>query len=303
MKLVSIIIPAYNKATLTVKTVESVLAQTYSNIEIIVVDDGSTDNTDQALKPFSDKIKYIYKENGGACSARNAGIAKASGDFIGLLDCDDTYLPSKVEECVNYFSKHPECGFVHTAAFFVDDKDSQLCIYSNKMSQRVGWIGEYLLKKNFICNSTVFARQHCFDKCGVFDETFFIPADWDMWLRLAQYYQAGYIDKPLTKYLATSSFTLKNLDLWEKEMKLMLDKTFLRLPDIKNSLKAEMVSGVYFRLAMSYLLIDDLFKARKLLMKSLAANSSSFKSIAGLSCLNLAPGLLKKIVRKRIFLS
>lgn len=91
MKKVSVIIPAYNKADLTVKTVQSVLSQTYVNIEIIVVDDGSTDNTREKLSVYATKIKYFYKNNGGACSARNAGIRLANGRYIAFIDCDDLY--------------------------------------------------------------------------------------------------------------------------------------------------------------------------------------------------------------------
>ena len=104
MKKVSVIIPAYNKADLTVKTVESVLSQTYENIEIIVVDDGSTDDTKSKIENFGDKVHYIYKQNGGACSARNVGIKQATGDFISLIDCDDIFYPEKIVqsvECLN----------------------------------------------------------------------------------------------------------------------------------------------------------------------------------------------------------
>ena len=95
MKKVSVIVPAYNKAEYTQKTIESILAQTYPEIEIIVVDDGSTDNTRQALEKFQGRIDYVYKPNGGACSARNFGFKKSAGDYIGFLDCDDLYAKKK----------------------------------------------------------------------------------------------------------------------------------------------------------------------------------------------------------------
>src|ERR1051325_3457562 len=93
LKKVSVIIPAYNKAEYTRRTVESVLAQTYPNIEIIVVDDGSKDQTSQVMAEYGDRITYIQKSNGGACSARNEGIRHAKGEFLTLLDCDDLYGP------------------------------------------------------------------------------------------------------------------------------------------------------------------------------------------------------------------
>ncbi len=94
MKKVSVIVPAYNKAELTVRTVNSILDQDYKNIEVIVVDDGSTDDTRTKLQFFGNKIKYLYKENGGACSARNLGIKEASGDYIAFIDCSNALTSS-----------------------------------------------------------------------------------------------------------------------------------------------------------------------------------------------------------------
>ena len=110
MKKVSVIIPAYNKADLTVKTVQSVLSQTYVNIEIIVVDDGSTDDTKEKLLVFGDKINYIYKQNGGACSARNVGINCATGEYLALIDCDDIFYPDKISKSVECLEEKPDCN-------------------------------------------------------------------------------------------------------------------------------------------------------------------------------------------------
>ena len=100
MKRVSVVIPAYHKADLTIKTVKSVLNHTYKNIEIIVVDDGSTDDTKDQLQLFGDRIHYIYKQNAGASSARNIGIKQAAGEYIALIDCDDIFYPEKISKSV-----------------------------------------------------------------------------------------------------------------------------------------------------------------------------------------------------------
>ena len=91
---VSVVIPAYNNAEYTIETVDSILQQTHREFEIIVVDDGSTDGTREALKKYGNAIQYVYKENGGACSAMNLGISMATGDYIACLDCDDLWLPA-----------------------------------------------------------------------------------------------------------------------------------------------------------------------------------------------------------------
>ena len=279
MKKVSVVIPAYNKAELTVKTVESVLSQTYKNIEIIVVDDGSTDNTKDLLKPYVGKIQYIHKDNGGACSARNVGIRKSTGEYICLIDCDDTYLPKKIEKSVAYLEKHPECGFVHTAAYLVDEKGNIITQHSHKWAHKTGWISKYLLFKNFICNSTVVIRKSCFEKVGLFDEEIFTPGDWDMWLRLSENYKVGYISKPLTKYMVSSSFIFNNLIRAQEEELKVIGKIFKRFPQMSKKLKGKIMSSFYLRHALNYLLTKDFEKTKKYFSLALKNNCFNFKAV------------------------
>lgn len=188
---VSIIIPAYNKADYTVKAVKSVLNQIYMDIECIVVDDGSTDDTYDKLFPYMNDIKYIYQPNKGVSAARNKGIVKSTGEYIAFLDCDDMYLPKKVARCVET-SNNFYADFIHTAAYLIDKDDKIIKEY--KPTKGI------LLLKNFICNSTPLMRKDIFDKVGLFDENLFTCADWDMWLRIAEKYQMYYFNEPLTYY-------------------------------------------------------------------------------------------------------
>src|SRR5437016_5344550 len=123
MKKVSVIIPAYNKAEYTRRTVESVLAQTYPNVEIIVVDDGSKDETSNVMAEYGSRINYILKVNGGACSARNEGIRRATGEYVTFLDCDDLFYPEKLQKCVLHLEENSQFGFVYTAVHFIDEHD------------------------------------------------------------------------------------------------------------------------------------------------------------------------------------
>ncbi|MFS8117396.1 MAG: glycosyltransferase family 2 protein, partial [Microcoleus sp.] len=111
---VSVIIPAYNGDRYIVQAVESVFAQTYTNWEIIVVDDGSTDETHQVLQPYLDKIRYIYQENRGVAAARNRGIQEAKGEFIAFLDQDDFFLPDKLAAQIALFRQQPSLGIVNS---------------------------------------------------------------------------------------------------------------------------------------------------------------------------------------------
>ncbi|KKM77146.1 hypothetical protein LCGC14_1372960 [marine sediment metagenome] len=190
MPKVSVIIPAYNKADYTVKAVESVLNQTHKDIECIVVDDASLCNTHGALLRANidwGKTTLIQQGyNQGASAARNAGIRYAIGDYIALLDCDDMYQKRKIELSIK---DNPD--FIYTCAHLIDKDDNIIGLYQPKRSN--------LLFRNSICNSVVIKRK-CFDKVGLFDESLFICADWDMWLRMEEHYELTYLNMPLTYY-------------------------------------------------------------------------------------------------------
>ena len=117
---VSVVVPAYNSVAYTVETVESVLGQTYSDLELIVVDDGSTDHTREALRPYFDRIQYVYQENEGACRARNLGITLSKGEYVACLDCDDLWLPNKLEQSISVLEANPGAAFVFTACYTID---------------------------------------------------------------------------------------------------------------------------------------------------------------------------------------
>lgn len=302
MKKVSVVIPAYNKAKDTVGVVESVLNQTYKNIEIIVVDDGSSDNTRQLLCDYSDRIRYIYKDNGGACSARNVGIRLASGEYIGLLDCDDLYLPEKIELSVKFLEEHRDFGFVHSAAYFIDENDNILRKFSHRLSRRRrGSMAKDLLFRDFICNSTVVVRKSCFAKVGLFDEEIFTPGDWDMWLRLAENYKAGYIDRPLVSYRVSSSYNFNHVGQVRREELVVLKKSFARNKELSLDFKNKAVSNLYYRCALSYILVGNFQKAKEEL--SLAIDKNKFNLIlrALLVYCILAPKNLQFLVKRKVF--
>ncbi len=297
--LVSVIIPAYNKAQLTVKTVESVLAQTYKNLEILVADDGSADDTRLQLERFGDKIRYLYKENGGACSARNFGLKHSRGEYVAFLDCDDLYLPKKIEASVKYLQSNPQVGFVHTAAYFVDGNDQVLTQYSHPKSRKTGWISRELCLRNYICNSTVLMRKECFNKAGDFDETIFPPADWDLWLRLSEHYEAGYIDEPLTKYRVTDNYTFKHLERSKADERKVLEKFFARNPRWID-LQGKVWSQFHLRYAQCYFLKEELPAFHHELALAFKADPWNLKVYAIWAGVSFAPNNLKSYLRKKI---
>jgi glycosyltransferase involved in cell wall biosynthesis len=301
MKKISVVIAAYNKAELTVRTVQSVLDQAYGNLEVIVIDDGSTDNTRDMLLPFFGRIKYVYKKNGGASSARNLGIKLATGDLIAMLDCDDIYMPEKIEKCAAFLEANPEYGLVYTKVYFIDKNGDILREYPNQKPVMSGDISNRLILGNFIPSSTVIARKKCFEDTGLFDESIFVPADWDMWLKLSEKYKVGYIGLPLTKYNISGSYTLANPEQSEKEELEVLKKAAARNKKISPLTHKKSISELYLRSAVNYLLIGNFSMARKKLMLSLRIYPLNRKSLFLLFYHSISPQMLQRKVKAKIF--
>ncbi len=203
MPKVSVIIPTYNRAGYIVKTLESVFAQTYTDYEVIVVDDGSTDDTEEVLKPYYDRIIYIRKENGGQGSARNVGIKLAKGEYVAFLDSDDLWLPEKLEIQVKFMDDNPEVGLVFSD-FVVFYEDDTGCLIEMRKVHLQGkeLTFQSLFHRNFIPTLTVLVRKSCIDDVGLFDESreLIVGEDYEMWLRIAMRYRLAHVPEVLAKY-------------------------------------------------------------------------------------------------------
>lgn len=184
--LVSVVIPSYNARDYIKETVDSVLAQTYKNIEIFVVDDGSTDDTKEVLSLYgaAGKIHYLYQQNAGQSAARNTAIAHAQGKYIALLDADDLFMPTKIEEQVAYLEAHPECGLSYCRLyhFFGSDLNRR---YVFSVPSPSGVLFKELLRGNFINPLSVVLRKELLDKYGAFEPTFRRLDEQALWLKLA----------------------------------------------------------------------------------------------------------------------
>lgn len=194
---VSVIIPTYNRSKWLPEAIESVLIQTYRNIEIIVVNDGSTDNTEQVLEPYRDKIRYIYKENGGPGSAVNMGIAASSGKYIARLDDDDLFLPRKVEYQVRMFQENPELGLVASDHHIMNPEGRIAFTRPVPDFSRHGAFLS-LLQHCIFSQPTVMVSKECYKKVGPYKNTY--AQDYDMWIRIARHHPLGVIHKPLAVY-------------------------------------------------------------------------------------------------------
>jgi glycosyltransferase involved in cell wall biosynthesis len=204
MPRVSIIIPTYNCGDYLGRAIDSVCAQTYKDYEILVVDDGSTDNTKDVAMQYGRKVAYHYQQNRGVSAARNHAISEASGELFAYLDADDMWYPEKLERQVAFLDAHQECGMVHSEISVINEQDEILHVRFNQETKRPvpqGYCMLALLRRSHIQTLTVVERRKCFDSVGGFDERLPIVQDYLHWIMIAaEGYGIGYLAEPLGKY-------------------------------------------------------------------------------------------------------
>jgi glycosyltransferase involved in cell wall biosynthesis len=208
------VIPAYNAAPWISETLDSVLAQTFDDFEVIVVDDGSTDETPEIVSRYQDSVRYLRKGNGGSASARNAGIRAAQSAYIAFVDADDLWMPQKLELQMDLLSKDTDLAWVYSDALVVEEKSNNVLYRVGKhVSLHAGDILRPLLLHDFISSPTPIIRREVFDVVGYFDESLLRSEDWDMWLRIAAEFRASFVDQPLAKYRRHSLSKTETIDL------------------------------------------------------------------------------------------
>jgi glycosyltransferase involved in cell wall biosynthesis len=198
--IVSVIIPTYNNSAYLANAIESAIAQTFRDIEIIVIDDGSTDDTQKVLTCFGDKIQVIHQCNQGPSAARNAGLRKSQGNYIAFLDSDDQWLPDKLTRQMPLFEMDPQVGVVFSDTFYVYKGKIQPKTSFQLRPPSSGFIFNSLFGKNFIPMLTAIVRRECFNQVGFFDENLKACEDYDMWLRISKSWKFAYVAEPLALY-------------------------------------------------------------------------------------------------------
>jgi len=194
--LVSVILPTYNRAWTLGRAVESVLMQDYPNVELIVVDDGSRDDTLQLLDAYGDRITILHQENKGVSAARNAGIRASQGSLVALLDSDDAWDHRKLSCQVQFFQDHPEALICQTEEIWI--RNGRRVNPKIKHRKPSGWIFEPSLHLCLVSPSAVMMRRHLFDIKGYFNESFRVCEDYDLWLRVSSSVPVYLIDRPYT---------------------------------------------------------------------------------------------------------
>lgn len=231
MPKVSVVIPAYNAMNYLPATMESLLSQSFDNLEVIVVNDGSSDGTEQWVSQIENpKVKLISQKNKGLAGARNTGISHATGEYIAFLDADDLWEPTKLEKQVNTLEENPEVGLVYTWVALIDEQGKFTGrIFKNNPE---GDVWQQLIEHNIVeCGSVAMLRRSCLETVGVFDENLrsFVE-DWDLWLRIASRYPFKVVKEPLVYYRQISTSASRNWEAMERSFRMVIEKAFDSAP-------------------------------------------------------------------------
>lgn len=201
--IVSILVPVYNGDQYISEAIESALAQTYQNFELLIVNDGSTDNSKSIIMNYlgDSRIRYFEQQNAGVAATRNLAIKHAKGKYIGFLDQDDCWLPDKLSTQVQFLETHQEFAFIHSRQGYIQADGTLISHYPKD------WVADLhgecfveLFKRNRIAVLTVLLRKNVIDEIGYFNETVSRVDDYELWLRICSKYPIGFQDKKLALY-------------------------------------------------------------------------------------------------------
>lgn len=249
---VSIVVPTYNRAHMLSDAIRSVLSQTYADWELIIVDDGSEDDTQRVVSEFDDpRIKYIFQANKGLPGARNTGIRASNGAYLAFLDSDDLFLPLKLERQLDMFAQQPTLGLVAAGHVEMDENLRVHRVVAPWRSHPTLMLKDWLVSCPFIVPS-VLVRQEWLYKVGLFNESMRFVEDWDLWLRLAQ---AGcrmdWLKAPVCCYRYHGDSMVRNVPQMKAGMLRVLDNFYRQesLPESLRSLRDLAYAKVYLNVA------------------------------------------------------
>ncbi len=253
MPQVSVIIPAYNAAETIVRTIESVLRQTYEDFEIVVINDGSTDDTAACVEAVRDpRIRLLSFSNGGLPTARNRGITAARGQYLAFLDSDDLWRKTKLESHVALFQSRADVGVVYSWTCTIDSEDRVL-----GQQHCVSWEGDiyrHLLQAFFVGNaSNAIIRREVVDSVGRFDTGLICGEDWDFLVRAASRYLWAVVPAFLVFYRWRDGSMSSDANLMRVGLTKVVDQIFERAPRELQSLKSRSLANVHLYIARTYL--------------------------------------------------
>jgi glycosyltransferase involved in cell wall biosynthesis len=273
--LISVVIPTYNRSDYLIEALNSVINQTYKNIEIIIVDDGSKDNTKEVVNNYIElhktrNIRYYYKENGGVATARNFGIHQSNGILIAFLDSDDLLKKEKLSKQVKLFD-NPKVGLVHSHYSIMKEFGEIITNKTIKQNKLNGYMYNKMRISNLVGTSTVIVKKECINTVGLFEGEYSPAEDYDLWLRISKEYEFGYLEESLAYYREFSSDNIsRNLTKMENGVIKILDKHWNNIK-LSNQEKEEMkisYSRFYSYLSTNYYQQNNIEKFLEYYIKS-----------------------------------
>lgn len=243
--IISVVVPVYNGATTVKETIESVLQQTYQNFEIIVINDGSQDDTLAIVNSIQDhRIKVFSYPNAGLSASRNRGFARACGEFIAFLDADDLWIKDKLEAQLTALQQNPNAAVAYSWTDHIDEQGQFLRPASYTSYQ--GNIYARLLVGNFLaCGSNILIRTQVLHQVGGFDESLNSAEDWDMWLRLAACYEFVVVSRPQVLYRISPYSMSANISKMEAASLQVINRAYNQAPEYLQHLKKETLGFLY----------------------------------------------------------
>jgi glycosyltransferase involved in cell wall biosynthesis len=283
LPLVTVITPAYNQAHFLRDTIESVLAQDYPNIELVVLNDGSTDNTEEILKEYTGRIKWETQPNMGQTATINKGWQQTSGEIITWLNSDDTFLPGGVRIGVQYLLDHPETAIVFGDTMLTEADGTHL--YASPPQPPFDYMRFLANCNNTVSQPSTFIRRTVLEKAGELDSKFYYFMDWDFWMRAGLYFKIDHITDILSTYrLHAESKTVAQALKAAPELEYMYNKFFSRtdLPEEVRKAEKKAMMNMFFLTAGYYLKGGDTKMAAKTARRAFKINPGGIFSFANL---------------------
>ena len=282
---VSVVIAAYNRASLLPETLDAVLAQRFRDFEVIVVDDGSTDDTQRLLRSYGDQIRSFYQKNSGPATARNLGIHHARGQWISIQDSDDIPTPDHLESLFAFAEKNPDCGIVFAnGAYLGGPEHNRETIIPKEKSRRLAQRGVRLLdlfEKSIVRLQAALLSKTCLETIGGHDESLRICMDLDLAFRIFMRYPVAYLDKVVFLYRKHEGNIGRNQDLRLLENIRVIEKLVREFPQAGEELGtrriAQRTAYRYYRLAKGRWKAGDRDGAREAIRKAASLCPFSFK--------------------------
>jgi glycosyltransferase involved in cell wall biosynthesis len=305
MPTVSVVIPTYNSAAFLRGAIQSVLSQTYSDFEVIVVDDGSTDNTESVAHSFGDRVSYVKQENKGAGAARNHGIKRSQGKYVAFLDSDDLWLPGKLTEQIPLLDRESKIGLVYSDWAVVPEQGEAEPSYLRNRPAASGHVFDELIQCGFILTSGTVVRRSCLDDVGYFDETLSIAQDYDLWLRICYRWKVALVNKPLVIKRNRDGNLSSNLPKTGAERILLFEKVLQKFSDIaprSRCLVRRQLALNYWDMGYHYFERMSLKEARKNFMSSLSHDWTNGRALGYLAASYLPAPVLRvaRVVKRAI---